>query len=248
MDKNILKSILETDSLQFSREEIQSLLDEELEKEAEFMDTELIDMCIDVLESKKTFENKTTFSKKKIIRSSFVIAAVVGILACMIIAGTAKSSRFDIPSEYITKEGEFYRLNIPWRTETFIKIPANYENYVLPTFFVSDKCVLSQPSQEEQDTIIPFTVIDSDICGTVFIYDNTLYFDSSSERFVTQCVTTKTEGIGLLTNNGFNVLVISTGDGYTSISYSLYGMNYTVRLENCDYPEAMEIAKNFKGE
>ena len=49
MNKKILKEILKTESVSFSYEEIQQILDEELEKSADEMDTQLIDLCIDVL-------------------------------------------------------------------------------------------------------------------------------------------------------------------------------------------------------
>ncbi len=51
MRKDILLKILNEKSMQFTREEINEMLDAELEKSPEEMDTDFVDLCLDALES-----------------------------------------------------------------------------------------------------------------------------------------------------------------------------------------------------
>lgn len=54
MDIKTLKKILNEKTMQFTEAEIQNMIDEELEKPPEEMDTKFIDFCMDVLENNKT--------------------------------------------------------------------------------------------------------------------------------------------------------------------------------------------------
>jgi len=49
MNSGALKEILKVKFLSFTKEEIENIMDEELEKSPEEMDTELIEMCLDIL-------------------------------------------------------------------------------------------------------------------------------------------------------------------------------------------------------
>ena len=83
MNKEILQKILKTDSVKLSDTEIQSILDEELEKSPDEMDTQLIDLCLDILTSKDEAPEKKPSCKKKKLRTVLIIAAVISILAVL---------------------------------------------------------------------------------------------------------------------------------------------------------------------
>ena len=50
MDKDILLQILKCDPISFTLNEIEDIMDEELNKDPDEMDSELIDMCARILE------------------------------------------------------------------------------------------------------------------------------------------------------------------------------------------------------
>lgn len=50
MDKKTLLEILKTEPFSFTLREIEEIMDEELGKSPDDMDTELIDLCADILE------------------------------------------------------------------------------------------------------------------------------------------------------------------------------------------------------
>lgn len=54
MDIKTLRKILNEKTMQFTEAEIQNMIDEELEKPPEEMDTKFIDFCMDVLENNKS--------------------------------------------------------------------------------------------------------------------------------------------------------------------------------------------------
>ena len=70
MNKEILKNLMRTSSVEFTYDEINEMLNEELEKSPEEMDTELVELCIDVLsnyvnEGNKIFDEEVLPKKAK---------------------------------------------------------------------------------------------------------------------------------------------------------------------------------------
>ena len=78
MDKDTLKEILQTDSLMLSVAEIEAILDEELEKPPEEMDTDLIERCALAIESLKN--NNRPFTKRKSLYKTIVVIAAAILL------------------------------------------------------------------------------------------------------------------------------------------------------------------------
>ena len=130
MNKEILKSILEASSIEFSYDEVNEMLEEELSKPVELMDTDLVDLCLEVLTGKKPGGDTTDkgapvekensessegkVKTKKSIKKSriFLIAAIVAILGIITVSAGADVFSVDAQNGIVCIFGNEISLNI----------------------------------------------------------------------------------------------------------------------------------------
>lgn len=115
MNKNSLLETLNSNKAKLTLEDIRTIMDEELNKDPNEMDTDLVDMCMDILE--EASENAQADENAEIIKPSgsgnkrvikltraLLIAAIVAVLfsiAIPVSAGYIKANRIDEPDSII---------------------------------------------------------------------------------------------------------------------------------------------------
>ena len=242
MNKEILYEILKSKSEKLSAAEIESIMNEELDKSTSTMDTDLIDLCLEALESAEKEQLNKRRVRLKV--SKILIAAVIFVLIIGIAIPTcAKHFNVTIPEGIVTFYSDCF--NVDLSQDEYIDDllgqleQDGIESVVLP-----------------KTTILPETKISNYSCN----YDNdVLYvkFSFSTEEFngyVTMSNSYFKNGDSPILKvndtygemdyydvNGISVLVFCKDD-CSLINYSVNGIDYNISL-NCDYETACQIAK-----
>lgn len=123
MDREVLKEILNTRYFEFTSEEIENIMNEELAKSPEEMDTDLVDLCLDALDGKFDYlkEVKNTEIKKKgnidsikkrSAKKVFLIAAVIILLACVTVGVFADHKNIDVINNLVELRDGYYKVDL----------------------------------------------------------------------------------------------------------------------------------------
>lgn len=128
MDRLTLLEILKSKSMTLSLEDIQGIMDEELNKNPEEMDAELIDLCADVLDnayfgtqdevitlennSEKNQDNTKTHAKRIKFSKVFLIAAVFIIIASIAIPVSARYVYNETSDKIVQFFSDHFKMNL----------------------------------------------------------------------------------------------------------------------------------------
>ncbi len=246
MNKEILKSILETSSAEFSYEEIQNMLDEELEKNEEEMDTDLIDLCIEVLSRESTEKTVSTDDTKKrnSIRRIFLIAAVVAVLSVLTVSASAEIFSVDTETGIVCIFGKQISLNIKQLrhiNENEELSEQDLENINLLPMFLEDNCKLTyDTSLQNFEDNINFNFITNDISGYINIRKNSLCeYNLESIQLLADV-----EQIKQISVNGISVIIASFCDSNVFAYYNLQNSNYKILFRNSSFEEVLKLLAN----
>lgn len=247
MNKKILKEILKTESVSFSYEEIQQILDEELEKSADEMDTQLIDLCVDVLSKQEVPEKEATKTHRKVSpKKLLLIAAVICILAILAIPVSAELPTIQsqggiikVLENYISVNltgGEKYNLSKELQD---YGIPDN----LLPSRFFESDCVVSDVQITGDDAYhFTFELTDLDCNGYILVskFTQELEFGYNYADIYAEA-----EQLKQLTINGLQMVVYSTGDEVVKVFYQTESFNFDICICDLTFNEAIKIFEKF---
>lgn len=246
MNKEILKSILETSSAEFSYEEIQNMLDEELEKNEEEMDTDLIDLCIEVLSRESTEKTVSTddTEKRNSIRRIFLIAAVVAVLSVLTVSASAEIFSVDTETGIVCIFGKQISLNIKQLrhiNENEELSEQDLENINLLPMFLEDNCKLTyDTSLQNFEDNINFNFITNDISGYINIRKNSLCeYNLESIQLLADV-----EQIKQINIDGISVIIASFADSNVFAYYNLQNSNYKILFRNSSFEEVLKLFAN----
>ena len=191
LNKEVIKKMLNEKEMKFTYEEIEALMDSEVEKSEEEMDTELVAMCSDILAKKycpEILEEKdipiyrpwehmegaepAAQPKKRVLRFKYValVAAVLAVLA-VVVALPAGAMLFDNPTS--DKIIEFYedsfKINLNKKEETtqydsdWINelILENLHTRMLPQVLLSEEYEKTPSVKQDEDKTVTFIDIKS---------------------------------------------------------------------------------------
>jgi len=253
MNKEILKNILNTPSMEFSYEEIQALLDEELEKPVEEMDTDIVELCIDVLSRKETESSekkdnendcKTKSHKKRNVGKIFLIAAVVAMLSIITVSVSANVFTVEASEGIVSIFGKQLSLNLT--TLHNKKVLAELEKQgledvnLLPIFY-GKNCkleLLEQCNNEHYNLNFSFT--DFEVSGYISIRKYASYENSLDSINLYSDV----EQIKQININGTDVIIASSTDSKTVAYYNKGNSTYRVMFKNLSFDEVINILQN----
>ncbi len=255
MNSSTLKEILKVKDLSFSKEEIESIMDEELEKSPEEMDAELIDMCLDILtgaQERKADENISDSSakpNKKVktikFKKGMLVAAIITLLITIAIPVGAKIFDIDVPESMLKVYEEYFHLDMGSDyTEDLNSLLAenDLKDTVLPKFLFADDCeIIDFETFKEEDAIqVDFKYADEkkNLNGAVSIKDLNMHPDFFAGETL---VDRQYEGAKEITVNGINVVVFNEGNE-TYITYSVNQIEYVIMLYGVTIEQALEIA------
>lgn len=251
MEKDTLMKILKEHSMTFSKEEIHRLINEEIENSPDEMDTELIELCLDTLE-KAEEENKRahtrgTKNKKIKFRRLLLIAAIIAVILAIAVPVGAKFISVNASEEFVTYDNDHFRVNLNDnidKTEIIMDIIGSLEdngieNPVLPKAVINNKYVKYNINSSNNDTNFYILDTKSEISGIVLIYN----FNNNVYGFIggTANLNDQYNNVEQMEINGIDVMVFEHNNS-SCIFYTYDNCEYTIKLDNCDFKTAKEIA------
>lgn len=242
MNKEILYEILSSKSETLSSAEIESILNEELDKSPQEMDTDLVDLCIDALN--KVDEKKLNNRKKKYRLSKILIAAALfAIIIGISIPVCAKYFDVNVPEGIVAIYKDCFNIDIS--NESGIKDIAaqlqndGLDNVVLPKIVFEYETFITDYYHDDcsSNFNIQFLYENRKVNGSITIekYDEYDFFTGQSK------VVSDFDSVEQLVQNGTMVLIFSKDD-MSYINYSVDKIEYNIILDS-DYEVAYEIAK-----
>lgn len=246
MNKKILKEILKTESVSFSYEEIQQILDEELEKSADEMDTQLIDLCIDVLSREKAPEQKEEKKHKKISpKKLLLIVAVICILAILAIPVSAELPTIQSQGGIIKVLENYISVNLTGDSK--YNLSTELQNYgipidLLPARFFDSDCVVSDVQLVNDNAYrFDFKLTDIGAYGYIAVSKGAEKWEF---RYDYADIYADAEQLEQLTVNGTEIFVYSV-DEQVKVIYLVDDFRVNLLFEGLNVYEIIEIVKNF---
>lgn len=238
-----------------SKEEIISLIDKELSKNPEDIDTDYIDLCFELISICEKSENNVVSIKPRYIKKPIMVAAVIMVLCISLISVSAiyfnipekiaqlvnGNAELQYPMENTDTTADGYNLletDLAKELESFGITPVTF-----PEALVEENCKITK---------IENTTIDETISLDADIYFN--YNDFEGNLMISQSAPyDEIIGIGtvmdiksgdLLYVNGMDILVFEQ-EANCIIKYTDNLTDYDIHLY-CDFETAKEFAKTIK--
>lgn len=255
MNSSTLKEILKVKDLSFSKEEIENIMDEELEKSPEEMDAELIDMCLDILtgvQEKKADENTSDSSakpNKKVktikFKKGMLVAAIITLLITIVIPVGAKIFDIDVPESMLKVYEEYFHLDIDGDINSgdldSLLAEHDLKDVVLPRFlFLDCKITDFEKYVEGSVTKVSFDYVDEvqNISGNVILGNSDNYVNFFDGDML---VNDQYESARRIDVNGIGVLVFNDGSKGL-IVYRIEEIEYNIELYGVTFERTLEIA------
>lgn len=250
--KSLLKALKEK-PMKFSLNEIQQIMDDELHKEPEEMNTELIDLCADLIEKQLNHQKKQKhkwLTLKKALVCAAVIAVLTGVTIPVIANYNDTSNNNSILIEYENScivnlnNGEHDAIEYNSTEHNLIKQfeEKDFKNLTLPNALINEN---------EPD----YFIIDSDeritFARADFNYDDGIYCSAIILRAANEAIAEEIsiqEYNKLLSNkkivnkNGMDIFVTSNHTD-CHLTYRDKNTIYLIHLQYCSFDKAIEIAK-----
>lgn len=256
-----LKEILEEKEMKFTVADINALMDAELEKSPEEMNTGLVDLCADVLNEVYNNREKThekTPAKRKIkAKKLLLIAAIVAVLSVIAIPAGARLSTGEAADRIIEFCSDHFKIDLRGEEETSASYVGDSElvnglileslhTLKLPEVILSDeyeKAVRVEESDLVTNIYVNILNLETDISGTVII---TQYKNDKVEisNGVSNIPNTH-EIFKKLTIGETDVLIFVLNEK-TFIKYIEGHTEYEISLLNTEFETALEIAESIK--
>ena len=262
MDKLTLLEILNTEPFSFTLREIEEIMDEELSKTPDEMDTDLVDICADILEReyfKETAEPKSNNQKVKKFKAgkALLIAAILIMILGLSLSASAKFLNIDASEKVVKFVNSHFNVNLGNENTDEDDYSINgselisnlnkqgFDNILLPDALLSEdysaKININSLDNIEQSSI-EFKGNSTDISGTITI---TVHTNSDSNFAVGQgSMSNSYDQVKQILINGIDILIFS--DKTTSYIYYIdNNIDYDISV-NCDFDLAVEIAETIK--
>lgn len=238
MNKEILYEILNSESESLSTAEIESILNEELDKSPEEMDTDLVDLCLDALET--VGEKKLNKRKHRIRISRVLIAAVIFVLMIgLSIPACARFFSIDVPDGIVKFYNDCFNVDLS-NDEGIDNINGQLKqdgivDVALPDIIFSKETIITD---YHLDNGIEFAFSNDEINGyvTIQIYDHDYDFFIGQQK-----ENSEFEQIDYLHINDVDIIILSNDDT-SHIQYFVNNIEYNIYI-HCDYETALQIAK-----
>lgn len=243
MNKEILYEILSSKSETLSSAEIESILNEELDKSPQEMDTDLVDLCLEALNT--VDEKKLNKRKRRLNISKALIAAVVFVIVIVIsIPVCAKYLSIDVPDGIVSLYRECLHIDISPEVninDIIDEFEQNgIDNVVLPKIVFRKNTVISNYScTDDSNTFVAnFDFKTDNIFGSITIekYDKYDFISGKVD------VSSDFESVEYINKNGIEILVFSKDD-LSYINYSVDKIDYSIVLYS-DFETAYQIAES----
>lgn len=274
MNNDTLLKELKRNSMTFTVREIQEMMDEELNKNPEEMDTELVDLCADILnniyfgtnvekvteindniENKK--ENKTTSRKIKFSKI-LLIAAVFIIITSIAIPVSARYIHNETSDKIVQffndhfkidlRSGNINAINHSDENIELIKQlnQAGFENIILPNDLLKYNYSKNDVAISEDESYLT-AEINFKIDNNISGYIGIIRHKTNLTEFAIGQgdIGDQYDSVKQITVNGMDILVFNHGE-VSHIEYVDNNIEYSIYLEKCSFDSAIKIAESLK--
>lgn len=253
MNTNILKKILTEKSVSFSEKELRNIIDEELKKDEKEMDVELIDQCLDLLND--STKNNLKLKKKSLIKAKrlLLIAVIAALLLCIAVPVGAKFINIDTTDNIVKYCIDHFKIDMSkenlnnYADTESLKNQNNLSKLILPTGLLQNEYTIKDFKNEKiRETLdnISFNIESGEINCCVIInnynnVNNVNEYENFAGKFI---VPNDYNNFKQLEVNSLDVLVYGNDD-VSSIYYCNEGSEYIISLSECDFDNAVSLAK-----
>lgn len=243
MNKEILYEILNSKSETLSSAEIEIILNEELDKSPQEMDTDLVDLCLEALNSvdeKKLNNRKKKYRLSKILIAAALFALIIGIS----IPVCAKYLNVNVPQGIVTLYKDCFNIDISNKdyVDDVVSLleQDGVEKVVLPKilFSLNAKHYNYEKETAQNYTMINFDFSENNINGHITIrkYNASYNFISEESK-----ANSEFENVEYFEINEIPIVVFGTDDN-SYIQYVDNNIEYNIQV-HCNYESACQIAK-----
>lgn len=242
MNKEILYEILNSKSETLSSTEIENIMNEELDKSAQDMDTDLIDLCLEAL---NTVDEEKLNKRKKKYRFGrvFIAAAIFVLIIGITIPLCAKYLSINVPEGIVSLYKECFNIDITYDKcvdDIYGQLEKDgIDDVVLPELLFESTTEISNYSLSVGDnaTLYAFDFKKDNIFGRVSIekYNQYDFFSGKIK------ISSEFDNVSYIEKDQIQILVFSKND-LSYIKYTDDKTDYSIVLET-DYSTAYQIAK-----
>lgn len=258
MDKDTVIKMLKSEQITFTLDEISEMMDEELGKSPDEMDTELVDACLEVLTGERA-EKPAEPKKARTLKFSklAIAAAAVFLIICVAVPVSARYTYNNVSDKIVEFYSEYFKVNLrEGQTEAVRRSDENnkfikelkengVENVVLPKALLDDKYEKAITTVKEENytaATIHIKDKDSKLISSIAIER----FTNNADYFIeAQKIPADFDKVQQLSINGLDVLIFED-KGKLFIKYVDVKTKYEISLYNSDFEEAVKIAKTLK--
>lgn len=248
MKKETFLAILNEESMIFTEKELMEMIDEELAKDPDEMDTDLIDLCLDALDGKFDDDeirqmNQRNKRKRMKISKLLLIAAIIVIILGISIPVGAKYLDLNVAAGVIGVTGDHFSVDMHGSNSSenvVSKLESENLNPVIPNELLKGEYTFDNYRYYDDSCCktYAFDFKNKDVSGTITICSYPDVFDFASGK---NFADNEFEHFKQITQNGNEILVF--GDDETSyIYYIIDNAEYDIILD-CDYSTAYNIAE-----
>lgn len=274
MNNDTLLKTLKSNSMTFTISEIQEMMDEELNKNPEEMDTELIDLCADILdrayfdteeetvtqenENIQSNENIKTRSKRIKFSKVLSIAAVFIVVASIAIPVSARYVHNEASDKIVQffnnhfkidlRSGNKNAINHSNENIDLVKIlnEAGFESIILPNDLLKNNYSKDDIVISNDENYLS-AEIDFEIDDNINGYIGIIRHKTNLTEFIVgqDDIGNQYDSVKQITTNGMDILVFSN-DENSFINYVDNNIEYSIHLNNCNFDSAVKIAESLK--
>lgn len=268
MDRDILLKVFKAGSIPLTLEEIEKIMDEEMAKDPNEMDGDLVEACLDIL-TKATAENKEKSEpekneddkgKKRIkLKKIFMFAAVIAVLLGLAVPVFGKYIRSEASETVVKYNANHFEINLSGENKTadsysdesidIIKVlnEKGFDNVILPAELLKEEYIKSVSYFDENKDymILEIRLVNEvkDIKGKISI---TKHKKDETEFLIGQnYIPDDYDSLKQVSLNGMDILVFSDNKK-SHIIYVDNNMEYEIYLHECGFESAIGIAKTVR--
>ncbi|MBQ6164626.1 MAG: hypothetical protein IJK23_09145 [Clostridia bacterium] len=250
---------LRAPSMKFTVRELRELLDDELNKAPEEMDTELVDLCAGLLrrEISGTERGRSNTKRRKTAKKIALIAAILFVLFGLGIPVYARYVHNNASDRIVRFVDDHFRFDLREGLQDYDGTTGSMEDCaavleemgidgaVLPKALLSDMYTMKKVEDEYEDPFrevcIKFGCRRTEAHGYISIK----FFEDTDiqKRFQQAQVGKSYIYAEQLTIHGMDVLVFGS-DTDSILDYANGNANYFICLENCDFETGVSIARS----
>lgn len=272
MDNLTLLETLKSKSMTFSLEEIQEIMDEELNKNPEEMDTELIDLCAEILdkvyfntqgetaasetESKSINENTKKNSKGIKFRKVLLIAAIFIIITSIAIPVSARYVHNETSDKIVHFFSDHFKIDLRSGNKNAISHSdenidivknlndAGFESIILPSDLLKNDYAKDDISISKDESYLT-AEIDFKMDNDISGYISIIKHRTTLTEFAIgqEDINDQYDSVKQITVNGMDILVFNHEEK-SHIEYVDNNIEYSIFLDKCSFDSAIKIAES----